>query len=295
MRPWIPILSLALLALVACGIDQPTVTASRQAALATSPVDLSEPGLYYFAGVVDGERSTLWWTDPADDDPARVRREVATVDHAPGYPARGAMNDDGSHVAWLRQPEGSRHHDPVELVLDGAVVDEAALYLQQPRFVGEALMYLRRWPGEPRLDERGRQVQALDGFDLVALEPGGAPRIVGRWDALWVQLDGVARPDPGLLVRVVEDAGPRLLELRPDGSAHPSPRYGDADPEQVVRGRVGGDRWEVSVGAVGDAVLWRVHGVDGLDFLLERSDGVRAQLVPDGDPAREVDILGQVR
>lgn len=281
-----------LFALVGCaqppeaiGVDQ---EATVEAGLA------GQPGLYFFAGVVDGDRSVLWWTDPAAADPSAVRREVTTVEHAAGYPARGVVSEDGAHVAWLRQPEGTRHNDPAELVLDGVQVDEAALYLQQPWFVGDTLYYLRRWPGEPRRDARGGALQALDGFDLVALAPGGSARIVARWDALWVLVDGVTEAEPGLKVSVLDDSGPRRVELTPDGSERSAePGVGSETPQ--VRGRVGSSLWEVSVAPVGDALLWRQHGVDGLDFVLERADGQRVFLVPRGHPAREVGLVGVVR
>jgi len=244
--------------------------------------------LHYFAGVVDGELSVLWRTDPGAADPSAVRERVLTVEHAAGYPARGAVSDSGS-LAWLRKPDG-RHHDPVELYIDGRLVDDAALYLQQPRFVGETLMWLRRWPGEPRVDARGLALQSLDGFDLLALPPGGQPRIVARWDALWVQLDGVA--EDRLAVQVIGDDGPRDLLLGTDGSVAATSSSPPLRPR--TRGEVG-RRWEVEVATVGSDVLWRLHGPEGLDFVLERRDGSRARLVPPGDPAREVTLVGTVR
>jgi hypothetical protein len=285
-----PLLLLPLL--IACQQAAPAGT-SQEAALLAPAVQLTTPGLYYFAGVVDGDSSTLWWTDPGADDPAAGRREVATVAHAPGYPARGAVTADGTHVAWLRQPEGGRHHDPAELFLDGVRVDDVALYLQSPRFVGQTLMYLRRWPGEPRVDARGLQQQALDGFDLLAVSPGQKPRIVARWDALWVQLDG--SDEGGVLATVVQDDGPRAVALSTSGAPADDPLPERLAPEATVRGRVGGHHWEVAVQTVGSDTLWRVHDRTGLDFVLERPTGDRVWLVPAADPAREVGLVGLVR
>ena len=281
---------LLLTVLLGCQQPPPAQDGPQEAARAVG-VDVSVPGLYYFAGVVDGDSSTLWWTDPTSDDPAAIRREVATIDHAPGYPPRGAVSPDGSHVAWLRRSERGRHHDPAELVVDGVLVDPEALYLQSPRFVGDTAMYLRRWPGEPRFDGRGRQLQALDGFDLVAAAPDGRIRVVARWDALQVQLEEVV--DDELVVTVLRDDGPRTITLCTDG-ARRSDESAPPPPEPRVRGRVGGERWEVAVAPVHDSVLWRVHGRAGLDFVLERPDGERVGLVPPGDPAREVTLLGRV-
>lgn len=200
------------------------------------------PGLYWFATSPDGDGSTLWRSDVAGgagEGGALARDRVLRVEHAPGYAPRGTVTADGRHAAWVVQPRDSRHADPARLVVDGEVQDEAALYLQEPVFSGERLYWLRRWPAEPRLDDRGRMLPPLDGFDLLSRGSGPEPdRVVARWDALWVQVCGslagtAADPEPGLLVLVIDGGGAELLDVGPGGAARTRHRMAGLDVRDV--------------------------------------------------------------
>jgi len=181
--------------------------------------------LLYFTTSPDGDRSTLWSADleaPPTASGTLVRTRVEVVEHAPGYAPRGSLSADGSRTAWVVPPPGPSHGGPAELFVDGALVDESALYLQRPRFVGDALMYLRAWPGEDRVGADGRLRARRDHFELVA-RGGDEGRVVATWDGLWVQLCGTlpglpGDPARGLIVLRIDDDGSELLELRADGS-----------------------------------------------------------------------------
>lgn len=220
-----------LLVAVACAqpVQEPADLQTTGAAAVVAP---GEAGLLYFTSEIEGVRSTLWLADPSgatDEEGLVSRRRVASVEHAAGYLPRGVVSDDGAHRAWVTLPADRRHGDPAELYVDGVLVDELALYLQTPRLLGDRLIYLRSWAGEERLRPDGKLLPRVDTFEIIALDAAAAARgeprgevVISELSALWVQLCGVlpgppGDPDPGLLLLVLNDAGPELLELRADG------------------------------------------------------------------------------
>jgi hypothetical protein len=121
-------------------------------------------------------------------------------------------------MAWLNLPPDRRHGDSAQLWLGGEIVDERALYLQTPVFLGEDLYYLRRSPGPARVGPDGKLLQTLDDFELVRLAPSGAERIIHTESALWFHFAGQS-PDAAarLLVLRIRDDGTDLLEFARDG------------------------------------------------------------------------------
>jgi len=192
--------------------------------------------LLYFTTSPQGAESVLFRADVggmeagAEGAPL-FRQPLWTVEHAPGFQPRGALSDSG-RAAWLALPRGRGVGDPALLQvadvtrsgLTPIVVDEEALYLQQPVFQGERLLYLRGSPaGDPNLQGTAQHAWT---FSLLGWSPGvGQPVLLRRSRALWVMLVGLvpsseaahaASPADHLVLLEIHPFGPILVEL--DGS-----------------------------------------------------------------------------
>lgn len=179
----------------------------------------SSPVLHYFTTSSDGGYSILWRADlavPRSLTRTLSRERIDGVSHAAGYAPRGAISID-RRTAWTTLPSDRRHGDPAQLWMDGVLVDERALYLQDPLFLGADLFYLRREPGPPRTSPQGKLLQPLDDFSLVRIAPSGAEQVVRSELALWFHLVGAGGQADHLLIQRVDDDGSHLLELTGSG------------------------------------------------------------------------------
>lgn len=238
------LLALALTTAVACGdIEQAELPAGSDSlsARAAQPSLSVPPGLAWFATSSDGQRSTLWSSDPdaaVGPSGALRRTRVTVVEHAAGYAPRGRVTADGTHAAWVRVPPGPGTAGTAELFVDEVLVDDEALYLQRPTFLGDTVIYLRSHPGEPRFRPDGKLLPRLDEFELVARAPDGHSEVIRAWTTNWIQLCGTlpgvpGDTAPGLLVLDIAEDGPELRELRVDGSQRSLWRLSGADIRDV--------------------------------------------------------------
>jgi len=176
--------------------------------------------LHYFTTSSEGGHSTVWRADltaPPSPTGTLSRKRVGGVSHAAGYAPRGAISAD-LRMAWTTLPSDRRHNDPAQLWLDGTLVDDRVLYLQDPLFLSNDLFYLRREPGPFRRSPQGSLLQPLDEFILVRVTPSGASQVIHSESALWFHFVGVA-PDRSqhLLIQRIRDDGSHLLELSVSG------------------------------------------------------------------------------
>ena len=180
----------------------------------------SAAALHYFTTSALGTHSVLWradTTEPPSASGTLRRSRVTVVEHAPGYSPRGAISESG-RLGWLTLPGDRRHGNPGQVWLDGALVDDRALYLQTPVFIGDDFFYLRREPGPERVGNDGRLLQTMDDFELVRIDSSGAEHIVHSGTALWFHFVGRLPGSPErLLVQRVRDDGAHLLVFEPQG------------------------------------------------------------------------------
>ena len=212
-----PLLSSLLLVL---GCSSPTTQDVSSSQTFAQRAETPTETLYYFTTSPAGARSVLWRGEvgaPATASGTLRRTRLDVVEHASGYAPRGAISDSG-RLGWLTLPSDRRHGNPGQVWLDGAPIDERALYLQTPIFIGESFFYLRREPGPERLGSDGRLLQTVDDFELVRIGRSGSEDILHTETALWLHLVGrlPGKPDH-LLVQRVRDDGAHLLVFEPEG------------------------------------------------------------------------------
>ena len=196
--------------------EQDALTSQTLGQQSEAPTDT----LHYFTTSPSGARSVLWRGEagvPTTGTGTLRRTRLAVVEHASGYAPRGAISASG-RLGWVTLPTDRRHGNPGEVWLDGKAIDERALYLQTPLFVGEAFFYLRQEPGPERFGSNGRLLQTKDEFELVRIDASGREDILHTEVALWLHLVGrlPGKPDH-LLVQRVRDDGSHLLVFEPEG------------------------------------------------------------------------------
>lgn len=231
--------------------------ACRQSAPSVSAplVDRSASRLIYAEQI--GDTSTIWSVAPDEPD---GRRALARIHHDSGWGVRASLSPDGSRIAYLAAPPGSRDPD-----------HDAVLTLVDPRGQRSARLAggldLRAtpvwWPREQRLvvqrvgvdaqatlvsvSFRGGDLRPLataeHGHRLYAVgEAGGGAMMIADLSSAGTWLRRIA-PGDAVEARIFLTSGPaRAFTLSPDGGALAYLR---------LEGRDGGVRyraWRVSLG-----------------------------------------------
>lgn len=163
-------------------------------------------------------RLASWFATEPDASSSRLLQSVVerhaapqllrTVEHAAGFPPRGARGQAG--VAWVSLPLGSGRSDSAQVHADFGggpeLLDEQALELQRPVWVGACLAWLRGTAVPTAAASKAQARQAPMDFELRLASPAGSTAVL-RTRATWLQVLGVVG---GRLA---------LYELQDDGAA----------------------------------------------------------------------------